>query len=377
MNNPFNFQNDLNGFRSSIGNSIATYDHNVNVLNAGVLRKKTDAIRHASETLEKGAELVRTGLETEGAIAGGKVIHAAGKAIYKAVSNKMGRSAANNTENTSTDETEPSSGGGSNNTSSDQAVEEPQGEGVEMRNMSRGGGEGSGETEGLGRTIEPDDNISRPTNANETDMGGDQGSGVEMTDRVGANQPGRPTEQPETKEEEPRDYGEPEDVGENPMDRDVPDDQLRSQGNMGDASTTDNLGADLTSDAQDAISAGTEGAEGAGQALSGVGDALSGAAETGASALTGAAEGGLAAGESALADAAAATSWIPFIGEVLGGIAAVGGLVTAGVGIYDDVVGGDQQKKADEMAASLKPGQLPKVSVAGAYTAPITSSVAV
>lgn len=364
MNNPFNFQNDLNGFRSSIGNSIATYDHNVNVLNAGVLRKKTEAIRHASETLEKGAELVRTGLETEGAIAGGKVIHSAGKAIYKAIKNKMGRSASNQTENTSTDETEPSSGGGSNNTTEDQAIEEPQGEGVEMRNMSRGGGEGSGETEGLGRTIEPEDNISRPTNARETDFGGEQGEGVEMTDRIGSNQPGRPTQRPEAQEGQKEDAPETETKEEEP-------------GDTGESGGADDLGADLTSDAQDAISAGTEGAEGVGSALSGAGDALAGAAETGASALGDAAAGGLAAGESALAEAAAATSWIPFIGEILGGVAAVGGLVTAGVGVYDDIVGGDQQKKADEMASQLKPSQLPKVSVAGAYTAPIVSSVAV
>ena len=40
MNNPFNLANDLNGFRSSVGNQVAAYDHNVNLLNQGVMRKK-------------------------------------------------------------------------------------------------------------------------------------------------------------------------------------------------------------------------------------------------------------------------------------------------------------------------------------------------
>ena len=63
------------------------------------------------------------------------------------------------------------------------------------------------------------------------------------------------------------------------------------------------------------------------------------------------------------------------LGEVLGGIAAVGGLITAGVGVYDDIVGGDQQKKADAMADSISKN--PQIQVAGTYTAPLASSVAI
>ena len=59
----------------------------------------------------------------------------------------------------------------------------------------------------------------------------------------------------------------------------------------------------------------------------------------------------------------------------MGGIAAVGGLVAAGVGIYDDVVGGAQQAKADLMPDKLKSSQLPTANLAGSYVAPIASSV--
>ena len=132
----------------------------------------------------------------------------------------------------------------------------------------------------------------------------------------------------------------------------------------------DNLGEDL---ADDGVNAGADGAEGASNLATGLGEGAEDLAETGASTLGDL--GGMAAGESALADAAAATSWIPFVGEVLGGIAAVGGLVAAGVGIYDDIKGGGLQQKADDMASSLKKSQLPSVSVAGAYSAPLASSV--
>lgn len=336
MNNPFNLQNDLNGFRSSVGNQVAAYDHNVDILNAGVLRKKAAAIRGAKDTLDKGAELLRTGLETEGAIAGGAVIHKAGKAIYNKIygtAKKAVKKAADQAEGGEEGEGE----GTPEDTGGDLGSSRAQPQEIEMTDRS------SGSSQSQTRTIESDDNVSRPTNARPGEGGGEQGEGVEMTDRS-QGRIGNEQSQGETKTSD--------------------DVEETKEGDIGD------LGEDLAQDAGDAITAGTEGAEGAASALSGAGDAL-------ASGLSGAGDalaGGMAA-ESSLAEAAAATSWIPFVGEVLGGIAAVGGLVAAGVGVYEDVVGGDQQKKAEDMANSI--AKNPQIQVAGTYTAPLASSVAI
>jgi hypothetical protein len=333
MNNPFNLQNDLNGFRASVGNQVAAYDHNVAILNTGVLRKKAEAIRAAKETLDKGAELLRTGLETEGAIVGGKAIGKAGKAIYNKVMGNKTAKAAN--ESKAGDDTEggstPEDTGGDLGGGANQSQE------IEMTDRSS-----SNAPSQQTRTIESDDNVSRPTNARPGEGGGEQGEGLEMTDRS-QGRIGRPSD------------------GETKTSDDL---EETKEGDIGD------LGEDLAEDASDAVQAGTEAAEGASSAITGAGDALAGAASGVGDALA----GGMAA-ESSLAEAAAATSWIPFVGEVLGGIAAVGGLVAAGVGVYEDVVGGDQQKKADEMANKI--AQNPQIQVAGTYTAPLASSVAV
>ena len=254
---------------------------------------------------------MRTGLETEGAIAGGAIIHKAGKAIYNKIYGKATKGlkkAADQREGGTEGEegTTPEDTGGDLGSSSGQGQE------IEMTDRSQ-----PQNAPERGRVIESDDNVSRPTNARPGEGGGEQGEGVEMTDRsqgrIGRE---RGVDDGETKEG---------DMGDE-----------TKEGDIGD------LGEDLAQDAGDAITAGTEGAEGAASALSGAGDALAGAA----SGVGDAVAGGLAAGESALAETAAATSWIPFVGEVLGGIAAVGGLITAGVGVYDDIVGGDQQKES-------------------------------
>ena len=57
----------------------------------------------------------------------------------------------------------------------------------------------------------------------------------------------------------------------------------------------------------------------------------------------------------------------------MGGIAAVGGLVTAGIGIYDDVKGGAQEAAADVMPT--RASNLPSANLSGSYIAPIKSSV--
>ena len=81
--------------------------------------------------------------------------------------------------------------------------------------------------------------------------------------------------------------------------------------------------------------------------------------------LTAASTSVSAAAETALAETASLTSWIPFVGEVVGGLAAVGGLVEAGIGVVKEIQGSAEEQTADKMPSHLAPNQIPKLNVAG------------
>ena len=337
--------NDLNGFRASVGNSIAQYDHNIDVLNTGVIRKKVGAAKKAADTLGKGAELLRTGLETEGAIVGGKLIGAAGKQIYGAVSRRLGSAASDVTEKL-----------GSTVQTGTSGVATPIG----------------------GNNVNPEFQSGQGTDVNSTEMS-DLGGGR----RPVSNQFTRDGQDPETglrtsPQADPA-------TGET-KENFSPNEDGYGETKAGDSVETKagDLGDDLATDAGDVADSAASAAEGAGNVAAGAGDAVasaaSGVTDTVASAAAAAGDaassavaGAGAAAESALSEVAAATSWIPFIGEIMGGVAAVGGLVTAGIGIYDDVVGGAQQAAAEAMPD--KASNLPSVNLAGSYIAPISSSV--
>lgn len=347
MNNPLALSNELNSFRGAIQEQIAFHDNMVDNLNKNVLAKRTEAIAQAGKIAAKGAELVRTGLEAEGAIAGGKAIGAAGKAIY----NKFykGRSVANREQTQNTESQEQAT----------QGAEDTGGDTGEVSSSSARSGEiemtdigeaNNAEGEGLGRVIQGD-NVARPTNVTGEPTSTEGAGDIELSER--GMRPGQ--DRPTTETTEGTEAGET--AGETAEE---------TTGDLGDA-----LG-DATQAAEGAVS---DAVESGASALSGAGDALAGAATGIGDAADAAITGGAEAAESALAEAAAATSWIPFVGEVLGGIAAVGGLVTAGVGVYDDIVGGDAEKKAEQMATKAAPQ--PGVNVAGGYIAPLASSVSV
>ena len=73
-------------------------------------------------------------------------------------------------------------------------------------------------------------------------------------------------------------------------------------------------------------------------------------------------------------ETAEVTSWIPVAGEVLGGLASLGGLIAAGVGLYDEVVGENQESEAEKTSTSF---QKPAINVAGTFIAPQQRSVSV
>ena len=352
MNNPLALSNELNSFRGAIQDQIAFHDNMVENLNKNVLAKRTKAIADAGKLAAKGAELVRTGLEAEGAIAGGKAIGAAGKAIYGKFF--KGKSVANREQTENTESQEQATQGAEDTGGDTGEVSSSSARGGEIEMSDMGEANNVPQQEGLNRVIESDDNIARPSNVR-GDEPSTEGSGdIEMSER--GIRPGRErtpeeSEAGETAQETSEATGETAE---------------ETAGDLGDAVS------DATQAAEGAVS---DAVESGASALSGAGDALAGAATGVGDAASALATGGAEAAESALAEAAAATSWIPFVGEVLGGIAAVGGLVTAGVGVYDDIVGGEQEKKAEAMATKAAP--VPGVNVAGGYIAPLSSSVQV
>ena len=91
MNNAFQLGNELNSFRSSVGELQGAYDHAVEVGNANTLAKRTKAIANAADVITKGTNLARAGFESEGALGGLKLTKAAGKAIYNKFFKKGGK----------------------------------------------------------------------------------------------------------------------------------------------------------------------------------------------------------------------------------------------------------------------------------------------
>jgi len=53
MNNPFEFQNDLNAFRGAVAGEQANYDNRINILQNNQLAKRTKALTRAKEFAEK------------------------------------------------------------------------------------------------------------------------------------------------------------------------------------------------------------------------------------------------------------------------------------------------------------------------------------
>lgn len=109
-------------------------------------------------------------------------------------------------------------------------------------------------------------------------------------------------------------------------------------------------------------------------------DAVEGVAEAGEETAD---VGGEIAGEAGaevaaegLGEAAAATSWIPFVGEILAGAAAATGIGAGVAGLVEEGQGGDEEKKAEAMPNNT-PKAPPALNIAGSYVVPTRSSLLV
>lgn len=367
MNNPFEFQNDLNAFRGAVAGEQANYDNRINILQNNQLAKRTKALTRAKEFAEKGEELVKQGLEAAAVPHLGKLTYKGAQSIYNKIRSRSTASREAGDEDLDGDGDIPGS-----STSAEAS------EGTELQNVSeQGGGEvemtdmaEAGDAEGT--ELSDMVNVGGRTGTN-------PGANSEVADQYEQEGLGNETmtsEQGNANIERSNMRGNDIDAPEEPGQ--VRSSNVEDQDPLGEntgSSSVDNLGEDLATDAGDAEEAGANLASGAGDALSGVGSGIEAAGSAAADAVAGGASAAAEGVAGGLAEAAAATSWLPFIGEILGAAAGVAGLVGAGVGVYEEVKGGIEEGQAENISSKLNPSQLPPASVAGGYIAPLRSSV--
>ena len=355
MNNSFQRSNDMNSFRSSIAGSIARYDNNIAAGNARVLQARTNALQQAKELKGTGDSLEKIGLEVTTAThavtgtvksiknAYTKVVDAKNK-VKDSVENIKNRF----NQRTASGETESTAEEAANEDVSESLTSGPP---QELRQNYAGAADRSSGVE-TAETVGGDESQGGGIEyaEREYDLFGDTDHPAHWSNSVGNDfydglERYTTSQQQESTSAE---TGAAEDAG----------NEVSAATGVEDAETT-------ASGLEDATSLVTSGA-------SDVATALASTASDATSAVTSAAS---AAAETALAETASLTSWIPFVGEVVGGMAAVGGLVEAGIGVYDEMRGSAQEKAANRMPTQLAPTQIPKLNVAGTYMAPVASSV--
>lgn len=348
MNNAFNYQNDLTGFRSQLSEITKNHDNAVANAAAVAIGTKSRLIQKAKDLKEAGDSLVKQGLEAEIVPTAGAAIFKGGKALYGKIASKLGNAADD--------------------------VAETGGNSIESISSSAGN-EGASTITQSGRVTR----IARPSNPN-TNEEFRRGQGQEMRSReLDDVEDERPfiDETPDPYGRQPTE-GTANNTGADAPQTDTDGGNIRSR--VGEAEgDVEQAAGDVGEDAGNALSQAVSGASDAAEAAaSGAADAASGLA-SGAADLAGAAASGasdlasgIAGAASGLEEAAAATSWIPFVGEVMGGVAAAAALGAAGYGAYEEIKGAIQEGAAD--ATKIMPKPVAPADVAGSFIAPQQSS---
>ena len=325
MNNALTQSNDLNAFRSGLQAEHENFA-------AGLAAKQNSYMSNLANTRAKWSEklgdikagvqsaetLLRTGLESEGGVAAGYAAAGAGKKAYEFASKKW--NAYRNNE----------AGRGSRG-----GVDDETGSG-DVDDPTQGG-----QFEEVGEGRFRATRVARPDNPNMgEDVGGEQGT--QMRDMRGADRSGYDDAiQGETKEQ---------------------DDEIQEEDQQAESSEQAEGGE------------GEGGGEGAGEGA-GAEEGIEGAAEEGIE------EGAAAGGEGILDGLAGAFSWVPFLGEVLGGAAAIAGIGTAIAGAVETVNKTAEEERDEKMAgAGIAQAQAARpvnqaLNYAGGYVAPAQSSI--
>tara|TARA_R110000751_G_scaffold20689_4_gene60319 strand:+ start:722 stop:1873 length:1152 start_codon:yes stop_codon:yes gene_type:complete len=366
MNSAYTAQNDINSFRSGLQNEHDTFAAGLqgkqnSYLNhiQNVKQEWTGKIDSARSTLESAQELLKTGFESEAGIAGGAIASKATIHLKRVVSGTHDYR-GNLTE---------------------------KGKAIGRRNLQSAQEENAttpGENNPSGN------NIARPEGGNNTGEGADSGGGREMG-QIGRNKPsnqftrdtfdektglrGSPQADPTTGETKSNfgtnddGYGESKTTSTESKGADFGDDSTDAADSL-----AKNVGSDVADDAAAAAK------KAAGNALGDLGDSV--AKNLGTDALETAGKvAGQAAGDAVLDAAAAAFSWVPFVGEVLTGAAAIVGIGTAIAGGIDTIKAGAAEKAdeaAGDAATAVAQAARPTTSqlnYAGGYVAPAVSSI--
>ncbi len=352
MNNAFNYQNDLTGFRSQLSEITKNHDNAVANAAAVAIGTKSRLIQKAKDLKEAGDSLVKQGLEAEIVPTAGAAIYKGGRALYGKVAQKLGGAADEVAE----------SGGNSIESISSSA-------GNEGASAVSQGGEVELNTLSSNVPTEPSYSaVARPSNPNvNSEFRSGQGRDMEQFRS-------QPTE------------GAANNTGADAAQTDTDGSNIRSRVGQAEGETKEadmgDLGGDVegvAGDAENALSSAVSGASDAAEAASSAASSAASAAASGASDLAGAAASGasdlasgLSGAASGLEEAAAATSWIPFVGEIMGGVAAAAALGAAGYGAYEEIKGAIQEGQAE--GTKIMPKPVAPADVAGSFIAPQQSS---
>jgi len=357
MNSAYTSQNDINSFRSGIESEHQTFAAGLaakqgSYLNnlANVKQNFAGKLDEARGTLESAQELLKTGFESEAGIAGGAIAAKAavhlkrvvnGTHDYRGNLTEKGRAAGQ--KNPDVENESNTANPGEDNPASNLG---------ENRVARPSGGDNTGEGADSGGGREMDFRANKPTNQYTRD-GFDENTGLKSGPQA---DPASTSSQGESKQQ--FDDLTADDGESKSFDFDGPTDPLAKIPSEPANPTSGGGGGGSSSNLGDGLE-------------SGLTDGLEEAAETGAK----------VGGESVLDAAAAAFSWVPFVGEVLTGAAAVIGIGTAIAGGVETIEAGIAEGK-EQAAAAMGIGQAEAarpttaaLNYAGGYVAPSVSSI--
>lgn len=357
MSRETRYVNELQSFRNSVGNRIQVHKDKIGAVNSAIGIKTQSIIAQSKKLADTGKTLLESGVGVVGAV---KPLSGLARRGITSVGNMVEQRAKANGMGNLVDNIKSKVGDIKSKVDDIKS---------RVPGMSEEKSEGKGDD---GDPVpEPEEpSMARVTNAQE--------GGIKTVPEV----PEQPTQAIEAgSRTEPTNWmtsGRKYDV--NPSDETIPDGgEEKSEVADPTVDAGDDVGSDITQlrlSAKSGVDLNTVTND-----VTDLDQVASNATEVGGSLgdAVGATEGGLGALDATAAgfgEAAAATSWLAWLGvpEILGAIGAVAGVVSAGVGIADAVKGGDAATLAQQQgdAALQKVGV---TQVAGSYAVPTQDSL--
>lgn len=350
LSNPQQYMNDLGGFRNQIGRKVEEYKNKQDLVNSTVGKLKSKALQKAQDVMKQGQSLVNTAYESQGGAAALKVL---GKGGTKAVTWAKGKVQDKIAQRLASRE-----GGASNTGNQQKGIDTKESEAPQELKTK---GDIQDRFDKLDESNSKDE-IQNRFDRLDDKPGARDNEGIEMSEN-----PGQGADMAGAKSAE----------------------QSAAQGTAGSESKTQTSfeqssgGSESLENSQGGMLS-REGTPGAGE-TAGQGDGAAAVTKVDAEGGVNDAEnvvkdvtrvGAVTAEEDGIVDVAAATSWIPIIGEIMAGAAAVAGIAVGVDGLVEAAQGGSMVKKAEAMpdAAPQKPSA---VNVAGTYVTPTRSSLSV